>query len=264
MIAVAILGLITITLYQFVDTTLRAANFSEKSGNEEDALAGLRRLLTAQLDSIPAGMNNTLLGSTDGGKGARRDTLQMVCPAGNALLAPQAVGFYTVTLDLREQPRGSGRHTLYMERTPWSDEDDGADDTKVRHKRPSDELALLPGVRSLEFAYFDARLNSWVDKWTDLAVLPNLVRVRITIEARTDPFEAVLRVPGGGLTRLHLLPSLPNVGNGVSGALAPANGNGAPAAPPNYVPPAPPGYVPPAPPRSIPQPPPDMSVPAPY
>ena len=61
---------------------------------------------------------------------------------------------------------------------------------------------LMDNVRSLEIAYFDARLNGWVDKWTDQSLLPNLVRVRLTLAGSDAPLEVVERVPGGGVSKL--------------------------------------------------------------
>ena len=143
----------------------------------------------------------------------------MVCPAGNALLTPDARGFYQITLDLREMPRGSGHYALGLEREPWTDDDDDDDDdddakTQAAHHPPTkpagraappaDWVQLIDNVQSLEIAYFDARLNGWVDKWTDAAMLPNLVRVRLTAGGDSVPYELVEKVPGGGLAKTAL------------------------------------------------------------
>ena len=255
MLAIAIFAMVSVTLYRFVDTTLRAAMFSEKSGQEDDALAGLRRLVSAQLAAMPDNSSGALIGMTVDHNGVRRDAMQMVCPAGNAVLSPDARGYYQVTLDLEEKPRGSGHHALYLEREPWTDNEEGDapddDDKKAASARPSDVLKLMDGVRALEIAYFDARLNGWVDKWADTRALPNLVRLRLTTDNRTQPYEIVLRVPGGGLTRADALPAVPGIINGTLGTSA----NGLPASAPSYVPAAPPSYVPQPPPNIRPAPP---------
>ena len=263
MLAIAIFGLVSITLYRFVDTTLRAAAFSEKSGQEDDALAGLRRLVAAQLAAMPINSSGALVGMTVEHDGVRRDAMQMVCPAGNAVLSPEARGYYQVTLDLEEKPRGSGHPALYLEREPWTEgeEEDVAGsetDKKSASVLPADVLKLMDGVEALEIAYFDARLNGWVDKWADPQALPNLVRLRLTTINRTQPYEMVLRVPGGGLTRVDSLPGVPNVVNGAFGTSA----NGLPPSAPSYVPPPPPSYVPQPPPNiRPPQPPPNLGTP---
>lgn len=248
LIAVAILAIMTLTVYQFTDTTLRAAAYSQKSGAEDAAYAGLRRLFAAQLASLPTGTQGALIGMTMTRGGGRHDVLQLVCPAGNALLTPDARGFYQVTFNVQETPRGSGHYALGMDREPWTDDDDDDSDDdqskatalKATDTRPGHELArtngewikLLDGIRSLEIAYYDARINNWVDKWTDPAVLPNLVRLRVTADGATaQPYEIVARVPGGGVRRVAptLLQSLP----GTTGT--PGTSLNQPA--PSYVPP---------------------------
>ena len=223
-LAVAILAIISFTIYQFTDTSLRAAAFSVRISEQDGALAGLRRLLSTQLASIPANQNGALVGITIKGNkgGGRRDALQLLCPAGNALLTPDARGLYQVTLDLREIPRGSGRYALGMERQPWDDDDDDDDDDDApagrpaasslkttdlrpgadKSKMPADWVKLMDGVRSMEFAYFDGRLNGWVDKWTDQTNLPNLVRLRLAVFDLAEPVEIVSRVPAGGLQKV--------------------------------------------------------------
>ena len=217
MLAVAILIVLTVTVYQFTAITLRATDLSMQNSEQTMQFGGFRRLLETQLSALPAGQHGALIGMNIKGKGAgRRDALQLVCPAGNALLTPDARGFYQVTLDLREAPRGSGHFALGLERQPWTDddEDDEDDDAStplqkpgangqrpVKSPLPSDWLPLMDNVQSLEIAYFDARLNGWVDKWVDTSVLPNLVRVRLTTAGSEAPYEIVERVPGGGIAR---------------------------------------------------------------
>ncbi len=219
-LAVAILVIITITVYQFTDVAIRATEMSMQASAEDTACAGLRRLLAAQLAGLPANQNGTLIGvNTIRKGGGRHDALQIVCPAGNAVLTPDAKGFYQVTLDLREIPRGSDHWALGMERTPWNDDDDDDDDDAVkptasvlqsgRQQLPSDWVRLMDNVSALEIAFFDSRLNGWVDKWTDQANLPNLVRMRVSLAGNPIPYEIVQRVPGGGLAKVIPAVALP-------------------------------------------------------
>ena len=215
-LAAAILVIISVTVYEFTSVTIRTTDFSVRESENTMNCGGLRRLIESQLASLPANMNGALIGMLVNNKGgSRRDALQLVCPAGNPLLTPDAKGLYEITWTVREIPRGSGKYTLGMERTPW--EDDNADDDdddpsanvgkvsstkvadvkKVREVLPSDWVAVMDGVKSLECSYFDARLNGWVDKWTDTSTLPNLLRVRLSLVNGGEPYEIVERVPGG-------------------------------------------------------------------
>ena len=217
--AIAILVVITVTIYQFTDVTLRAVDASLQRGEEGMQYGGFRRLLETQLAALPAGQNGSLIGmNVKNRNSARRDAMQLICPAGNALLTPDAKGFYQITLDLREMPRGSGHFALGLERQPWTDDDDDDDDdddkttpaAKIKPTNlgpghpplPSDWVKLMDNVKGLEIAYFDSRLNGWVDKWTDQTILPNLVRVRLSVLGTDDPYEIIERVPGGGIAKV--------------------------------------------------------------
>ena len=215
MLTVAILIVITVTVYQFVDVTVRATEVSLQAGEQSMQYGGFRRLVAAQLSSLPAGQNGALIGmNIKGTGGSRRDAMQMVCPAGNAVLTPDARGFYQLTLALRETPRGSGHFALGLERQPWTDDDDDDDDDTPTIKPtgtnvspghsplPADWVLLMDKVHSLEIAYYDARLGGWVDKWTDQSILPTLVRLRLTLAGEDEPLEIVERIPGGGVSRL--------------------------------------------------------------
>ncbi len=212
-LAVAILAIISVTVYRFTEVAIRATDSSMRVSEEQTACDGLRRLLGAQLAALPMNQTGTLIGVETNRKGGRHDALQIVCPAGNAVLTPDAKGLYQVTLDLRETPRGSNHWALGMERNPWTDDDDDDDDdegpklnaalqNKPPEKLPSDWVKLLDDVNALEIAYFDHRLNGWVDKWMDATNLPNLVRLRVTVAGNTVPYEFVERVPSGGIAKV--------------------------------------------------------------
>jgi hypothetical protein len=52
-------------------------------------------------------------------------------------------------------------------------------------------VPLLENIRSLQIRYFDPRLNTWQDKWTDNVTLPRLVKV--TVERKDAvPWEAII------------------------------------------------------------------------
>ena len=214
-LAVAILAIISVTVYRFTEVAIRATDQSMQVSGEVTACAGLRRLLAAQLAALPANQNGALIGvNTTRRGGARHDALQLVCPAGNAVLTPDAKGYYQVTIDLREIPRNSDHWVLGLERTPWADDDDDDDDDddaikpglpdlhKGAQKLPTDWVRLMDNVSALEVGYFDSRLSAWVPKWTDQSRLPDLVRLRILVAGNAVPYEIVERVPGGGLTKV--------------------------------------------------------------
>lgn len=220
MLAMAIMTVICGTIYQFTGTTARVANVATFVDARSQALGGLRRLLAAQLSALPMSEPAALVGAPKDGDHGRRDILQMLCPSGGPMLTPDARGLYQVALELRELPGGKGHRSLVMDRQPWQDEETGpatggfqlpavsAGGVRTRGNggslgvRPEGWVRLLEGVRSLEFDYFDPRLNTWVDKWNDPTMAPSLVRVRLGMDEGGAPYEFVEKVPGGGVPRL--------------------------------------------------------------
>ena len=215
MLAIAIMAVVCGTIYQFTGTVIRSSNISLRIDAQEQSFDGLRRLLGAQFSALPANETGIFIGVTDEGKHGHCDALQVVCPAGNALLTPDAQGLYRVTLGLDENPSGSGHYALVMEREPRAEDNDNqtngspfqlptvsAGGVKTsRNQLPSGSVRLLGGVRSLEISYYDPRLNSWQDQWNDDTLIPSLVRVRLALENSGAPYEFIEQVPGGGLRR---------------------------------------------------------------
>ena len=259
MLAIAILGVICGTIYQFTGTVIRSSNVSLRTDAQAQYFGGLRRLLDAQFTALPTNETGVFIGLSQEGKSGHRDAIQVVCPAGNALLTPDAHGLYQVTLGMDEIPAGSGHYSLVMEREPRPDDNEeaNADNTSFqlpavsaggaktnRSQLPSDSVRLLGGVKSLEIAYYDPRLNAWQDKWNDDTMIPSLVRVRLAMEDSGAPYEFVEQIPGGGLRRgLPTTVSTNVAANGlgvVPGATGP-NGAPVPSLPPGLtVPPPPP------------------------
>jgi hypothetical protein len=99
------------------------------------------------------------------------------------LLTRYATGEFSVTLRLRPIERSDK-----MELGILRESED--DDNPVPENKGW--VSLLTGVNSMEIRYFDTRLNTWVDRWTDRGTLPHLVRLTIDRAGSAVPWEAVL------------------------------------------------------------------------
>ncbi|MEY4387119.1 MAG: hypothetical protein RLY20_2402 [Verrucomicrobiota bacterium] len=51
-------------------------------------------------------------------------------------------------------------------------------------------LVLMKHVRKLEFGYWDARKNDWVDEWTETNQIPKLIRISLTTVNPNNAFAA--------------------------------------------------------------------------
>src|SRR4029077_15196965 len=100
MLAVIILGMMSLAIYRFVQANVTAMRVSSEGDAVEARYDGLRELLTQQLQSLPPG-TGALTGEPLKIEGHDRDELSWVCPAGPGLLTRYATGDFQVSLRLR-------------------------------------------------------------------------------------------------------------------------------------------------------------------
>lgn len=173
-LAVAILSVMSLAIYRFVQTNIAAMRVSSELDATEARYAGLRRLLMQQLQSLPSG-SGALLGEPLRVRDRDRDDLTWICAAGPGLLTRYAPGDYRVSLRLRTHDSKSKQLDLGIVRKPKND-------AAIGNQHES-WVPLLENVASFQVRYFDPRLNSWVQRWTDTVTLPRLVKIVI---GRTD------------------------------------------------------------------------------
>ena len=181
-LAVAIFGMMALAIFRFVSAHITAVRISSELNEVDASYGGLERLLTDQLRELPPGQG-TLLGQPFKFEGRSRDEMTWVCEAGPGLLTRYAPGDYTVTMRLRPMEKSNGME-LGMVRES-NDDDNPVADNKAW-------VPLLTNITSLQIGYFDPRLNTWIDRWTDRGTLPHLVRLTITRVGSKLPWEAVI------------------------------------------------------------------------
>jgi prepilin-type N-terminal cleavage/methylation domain-containing protein len=181
-LAVAIFAMMALAIFRFVGTHIAAVRISSEVQQVDATYAGLERLLTDQLRELPPGQG-TLMGQPFKFEDVSRDEMTWVCEAGPGLLTRYAPGDYTVTMRLRPMEKSKA-----MELGVLRESND--DNNEVPEKKAW--VSLLTNVTSLRIGYFDPRLNTWVDRWTDRGTLPHLVRLTITRVGSRLPWEAVI------------------------------------------------------------------------
>ncbi len=182
-LAVAILAMMSIAIYRFVTANLTVMRVSSNENAAEARYSGLINLLTAQWQSLPSG-NGALSGEPYKFNDRARDEITWICSSGPGLLTRYAAGEFTVSMRLKPVHENSDRMEIGFMRKP---REVAADSTEGQTWIP-----LLDNVRSLQIRYFDPRLNSWVEKWTDTVTMPRLVRLVIGRPDRSTPWEAII------------------------------------------------------------------------
>jgi len=180
MLAVAILGMMAVAIFRFVQTNLIAVRFSAEIAAADAQYDGLRDLLTTQWQSLSP-LRAKMVGEPFKLNDRERDEIKWNCSAGPGLLTRYAPGEFTAVLRL--QPNDD-RLDLGILRKPEGDSD-------VAEKNET-WVPLIKNVGSLEISYFDPNANDWLPRWPGGNKLPSLVKVSVGRPDATEPWEAVI------------------------------------------------------------------------
>jgi prepilin-type N-terminal cleavage/methylation domain-containing protein len=180
MLAVTILGMMSLAIYRFVQSNLTAMYLSSDTAAADAQYDGLRDLLTAQWQSLSP-TRALMRGQAFKLNDRERDEMNWTCPAGVGLLTRYAPGDFSVTLRL--QPANGGRLDLGFLRKPREDSDTG--------EGQETWVPLIPNVTSLDVRYFNQQANSWVNSWPG-GSLPSLVKISVGRADSSVPWEAII------------------------------------------------------------------------
>ena len=183
MLAVAILGMMALAIFRFVQTNITALRFSTETAAADAQYDGLRDLLTTQWQSLSP-LRAKMFGEPFKQNDRERDEIRWNCGAGPGLLTRYAPGELTAVLRL--QPASDGdRLDLGILRKTQEDSDD------IGEKHES-WVPLIKNVGSLEISYFDPNANDWLPRWPGGNRLPSLVKVTVGRPDAANPWEAVI------------------------------------------------------------------------
>ncbi|MFL6542998.1 MAG: prepilin-type N-terminal cleavage/methylation domain-containing protein [Chthoniobacterales bacterium] len=181
-LAAAILATMSLAIYRFVQANVTGMRFSAEQTAADARYTGLVNMLTAQWQSLPPGVG-ALLGEPFKLSDMPRDEITWVCSAGPGLLTRYASGDFVVTLRMRESK--TVRNTYDLGVTRQAAEETGGES-------PGSWLPLIENIRGIQIRYFDPRLNSWVERWTDTSTLPRLVKLDIARPDLSVPWEVII------------------------------------------------------------------------
>lgn len=181
--AVLIMAMMSLAIYRFVQSNLTALRISAEVNAIDARYSGFESLLSTQWQTLPPG-TGALLGEPFKTNEQPRDEITWVSGPGPGLLTRYAAGEYRVSMRLRPAATNSERMEIGLARRPKTDEANAAERESW--------IPLLPNVKSLQIRYFDPRLNTWVDRWTDTVTLPRLVKVAIARADSPAPWEAII------------------------------------------------------------------------
>ena len=170
MLAVAILGMMSMAIFRFVQSNLIALKFSSETAAAEAQYDRLRDLLTTEWQSLTP-MRANLTGEPFKLNERERDEIKWRCSAGPGVLTRYAPGEFGVTLRLQPEKQKGDRLDLGLLRRSQEKSDTG----EVNESW----VPLVSDVSSLEISYFDPNANNWLPRWPGGGRLPSLVKISV-------------------------------------------------------------------------------------
>ncbi len=185
MLAVGILGLMSLAIFRFVQANMTALRLSSDTAARDSQYDGLRDLLTSEWQSLSP-TRARMIGEPFKLNDRERDVITWICSAGPGLLTRYAPGEFIVALRLQPENEKSDRLDLGLLRKPKD-----ASDIGERHET---WVPLVKNVSSLQISYFNSNLgvNPWVDRWPNSPPLPALIKVTVGRVDSPVPWEAII------------------------------------------------------------------------
>jgi len=182
MLAVGILGMMSLAIFRFVQSNMIALNLSSDTAAADAQYDGLRDLLTMEWQNLSPFRAN-LTGEPFKLSDRERDEIKWNCSGGPGLLTRYAPGNFTVVLRLQPENKKGGRLDLGFLRKAQANSDTGeAHETWV---------PLIKNVTSLEISYFDPNANNWLPRWPG-GRLPSLIKIAVGRADVAVPWETVI------------------------------------------------------------------------
>ena len=193
-IAVMVLALISLGIFRFVQSNIRAVSYSVEDTEQQLSVERLVALVQEEFFNLPARGQATLLGESLKLNGVDFDSIEWRSRGGPGLMTTAASGEYQVKLRIQPVEKNSAKYEIGLWRRPALLETDGG---LVAGGSDKDAtwVPLLQNVKALRLRYWDQRLGQALDTWRDPAVRPAFVIMSITPADEDVPFEAVLRIP---------------------------------------------------------------------
>jgi prepilin-type N-terminal cleavage/methylation domain-containing protein len=183
MLAVAILGMMSVAIFRFVQSNLTALQFSSATAANDAQYDGLRDLLATEWQSLTparAKMSGQPFKLND----RERDEMTWTSGGGPGLLTRYAPGEFTVALKLQPGSAKKDELDLGFLRQSQTDSDTGEEQESW--------VPLIKNVTSLEITYFNSSQNTWLPQWANGTQLPSLVKISVGRPDAATPWEAVI------------------------------------------------------------------------
>jgi type II secretory pathway pseudopilin PulG len=199
-LAVLVLSMISVAVFQFVRSNLKAISLSSEDINNRLAMERLTEVVQEEFFSFPGRGTSTLVSKAVKVGGRDVDSVEWRSKGGPGLMTTAAKGEYIVRLRIKPVQRDSSKYEIGVEREQVSQETELGLVASTGTSKP-DWIPLIPDAYALKLRFFDPRLNTEVAGWTDPGARPSFMRMTITRAADEEPVDAVISIPAAIATQ---------------------------------------------------------------
>lgn len=199
-LAVAVLTMISLAVFQFVKANVSAIKTTSEDINEQMALERLVELVQEEFYNLPGSGQSTLLSKAVRVSNRDLDTVEWRSKGGPGLLTTAAKGEYQARLRMKPLATNSSQYEIGIERELVMQETALGLVAGAGTSKPS-WVVLIPNAQSFRCRFFDPRLNTEVENWSDPSARPSFMRLSIMRVGDTVPMIAVVGIPAAIATQ---------------------------------------------------------------
>lgn len=181
MLAVAVLAMVTVSIYRFVDTTIAGVRMSQEHDEGRSLEDAFERFVRDQFNALPP-IASAIAGEPHQFDGQPSDEVTWIARPGFGAFTRHAAGETRVTLTVQES-KTNGPLEIGLRR-----QDIGATQEAVW-------TPLLGGVRAFSIQYYDRNSSQWLDKWTEPLHRPAMVQLRYWRGEVKEPIYMIVNLP---------------------------------------------------------------------
>lgn len=193
-LAVAVLSMISLAVFSFVKANVNAIKTTSLDIDDEVSRERLVELVQEEFYNLPTTGQSTLLSKAVKVSGRDLDTVEWRSKGGPGLLTTAAKGEYQARLRIKPLKNNNSKYEIGIERELVMQETALGLVAGAGTSKP-DWVVLIPAAQSMRCRFFDPRLNTEVENWSDPSARPSYMRLSIMREGDTVPMEAVVGIP---------------------------------------------------------------------
>ncbi len=199
-LAVAILSMISVIVFQFVRSNIQAISISSEEINNQLAVERMTEMVQEEFFSFPGRGQSTLLSKAVRISGRDVDSVEWRSKGGPGLMTTAAKGEYIARLRIKPLKDNAAKYEIGIEREIAMQETALGLVASLGASKP-DWIPLIPNAQSLRLRFFDPRVNMEIENWTDPATRPSYMRMSVMREGDLVPLEAVIGIPSAIATQ---------------------------------------------------------------